>query len=74
MGADVRQMGGELMAALIELRQASAGELDFDRVARTHGARALQERCDSTVRQRTIDELVAAVLEIMTGIIRLRLN
>jgi hypothetical protein len=62
------------MSVLITLREATAGELDFDRVARTHGARALQERCDDAVSQRTIDELVAAVLEIMVSIARLRLN
>jgi hypothetical protein len=72
--ADAQRIGGELMGTLIELRQATAGALDFDRVARTHGARALQERSGDTVSQRTINELVAAVLEILAGIVRLRLN
>jgi hypothetical protein len=72
--ADAQRIGGELMGTLIELRQATAGALDFDRVARTHGARALQERSDGTVSQRAINELVAAVIEILTGIVRLRLH
>jgi len=74
MDADTRQMGGELMSALITLRAATAGALDFDRMARAHGARALQERCDGTISQRFIGDLVGAVLEIMVGIIRLRLH
>jgi hypothetical protein len=74
MGADAQQTGGELMSALITLREATAGQLDFERVARTHGARALHERGDGTVSQRTIDELVAAVLEILASIVRLRLH
>jgi hypothetical protein len=79
MSADTRQQGGALMAALIELKSGTVGDLaeagiDFERVARAHGASALRERCNGNVSQRTIDELVAAVLDIMAGIIRLRLN
>jgi hypothetical protein len=74
MSADTRQQGRELMAALIELRQGTAFELDFERVAKEHGVRALQELCDGAVSQRTINELVAAVLEILASIVRLRLN
>jgi hypothetical protein len=74
MSADARQMGGELMSVLVTVREATTGKLDFDRVARTHGARVLRERCDGAVSQRTIDELVAAVLEILVSIVRLRLN
>jgi hypothetical protein len=74
VSADTRQQGRELMAALIELRQGTAGELDFDRVAQTHGARALRELCDGAVSQHTINELITAVLEILASIIRLRLH
>ena len=35
MGGDTKRQGGELIVALVELRQA-AGELDFDRVAQAH--------------------------------------
>src|SRR5262249_56747639 len=66
MSADTRLWGGELMAALITLREASAfafaeAGLDFERVGKEHGARALRERCGRTVRQRTTDELGEAV-------------
>jgi hypothetical protein len=74
MSADTKLWGSELMTALIELRRGTAGALDFERVAQEHGSRALRERCDGTVSQRTIDELVAAVLEILGSIVRLRLN
>jgi hypothetical protein len=74
MSADTRRQGRELMAALIELRRGTAFELDFERVANEHGARALRERCNSTVSQRMIDELVAAVLDILSSIVRLRLS
>jgi len=39
-----------------------------------HGARVLRQRCDDTVSTATIDELVAAVLDLLGRIVRLRLN
>ena len=62
------------MAALIELRDHTAGKLDFDRVARTRGASVLREWWGSNVSASTIDDLVRAVLDILAGIIRLRLH
>jgi hypothetical protein len=60
---------------LITLWEATAaGELDFDRVAKSpRRPRATGARRRS-VSQGTIDELVAAVIEILGSIIKLRSN
>jgi hypothetical protein len=62
-----------LMSSLVELRQVTAGKLDFDHVARMHGARVLRE-WDSDISAATIDKLIAAALEILSNMVRLRLN
>jgi hypothetical protein len=70
MSADTKRQGSEIMTALITLREGTAGDLDFDHVARTHGARALRERCDGAVSAATVDELFEAVLDILSSIAR----
>ena len=45
MGGIPNAKGGGLIAALVELQQATAGELDFAHLARTRAVRTLQERC-----------------------------
>ena len=72
--SEVKRQGAAVMAALIELREHTAGSLDFDRVARVRGAQALQDWWGSDVSAAMINELVAAVLDILGDIIRLRLN
>ena len=72
--AEIKRQGAAAMAALIELREHTAGKLDFDRVARTHGARVLQEWWGSNVSAAMVDDLVRAVLDILADIIRLRLH
>ena len=62
------------MAALIELREHTAGKLDFAHTARMPGARVLQEWWGSNVSAAMIDDLVGAVLDILADIIRLRLH
>jgi hypothetical protein len=74
MSADTRRQGGALMVALIELRQGAASKLDFEQVARTHGTRVLRGLCGSAVSTAVIDELIAAAIDILDNIIRLRLN
>jgi hypothetical protein len=49
MGGIPNAKGGGLIAALVELQQATAGELDFAHLARTRAVRTLQERCGHDV-------------------------
>ena len=72
-GRDTKRQGGGLIAALVELQQATAGELDFAYLARTRAVRTLQERCGSD-QCRTVDELVAAVIDIMGKVVRSEAN
>ena len=74
MRAETRQQGGEVMAALIELREHTAGKLDFDHTAQVHGTRVLREWWGSNVSAAMTDDLVRAVLDILADIIRLRLH
>ena len=74
MSAETRQQGGKVMAALIELREHTAGKLDFDHVARTRGAQVLQEWWGSNVSAAMTDDLVRAVLDILADIVRQRLH
>ena len=74
MGGIPNAKGGGLIAALVELQQATAGELDFAHLARTRAVRTLQERCGNDVSAETINELVEAVLEITGNVIRRQLN
>ena len=63
-----------MIALLIEVREATAGEIDFDAVAKSYGAKVLRERNGNAVSAATIDGLIDAVLYILNGIIKLRLN
>jgi hypothetical protein len=74
MSPGTRRRGGELIALLIEVREATAGELDFDQVARSYGAKALRERNGDAVTAATIDSLVAGVLHILDGVVKRRMN
>jgi hypothetical protein len=74
MRADTRRQGGELIALLIEVREATAGEIDFDQVAKSHGAKALRERNGTAVSAETIDVLINGVLHILHGVAKLRMN
>ena len=74
MSAETRQQGGKVMAALIELREHTAGKLDFDHMAQVRGARVLQEWWGSNVSAAMVDDLVRAVLDILADIVRQRLH
>ena len=60
MGGILNAKGGALIAALVELQHATAGELDFAYLARTRAVRTLQERCGHEVSAETVNELVEA--------------
>jgi hypothetical protein len=69
--------GGECVARLYALRQASAGKLDFDRTARWQGAAALRARWGDDVtelEQAMIDKMIGEVLEILEKVVRAQLN
>lgn len=72
--AEIKRQGATAMAALIELREHTAGKLDFGHTAQVHGSRALREWWGNNISASTIDELIGAVLDILAGIIRRRSN
>jgi hypothetical protein len=75
MSAATKEQGATLIAGLLELRNGTAGELDFNAVARSQGRRALAERYGGgDISARTIDSLVDATLEVLGRIIRARLH
>src|SRR5262249_14491471 len=74
MSADTKQQGSVLIAGLRELRNGTAGELDFNAVARSHGARVLKDRYGQGVSDKTLNSLLNAALEVLDRIIRARLN
>jgi hypothetical protein len=71
MSADTKVQGRALVAGLLELRNDTAGELDFNAVARLYGAKVLQGQ---GVSDKTIDSLLDAALAILDRIVRARLN
>ena len=70
MRAEVKRQGARAMSALIELREHTAGKLDFAHTAQVQGARVLQEWWGSNVSAAMTDDLVKAVLDILADIIR----
>jgi hypothetical protein len=74
MSADTKEQGSVLIAGLLELRNGTAGELDFNAVARLHGARVLKDRYGQDISDKTISSLINAALEILGRIVRARLN
>jgi hypothetical protein len=74
MRGGTRRQGGEVIALLLEIREGTAGELDFDQVARERGAKALRERNGDAVDAETIDKLINGVLYIVHGVIKARLH
>jgi hypothetical protein len=74
MSADTKEQGRALIAGLLELRNGTAGELDFNVVARLHGARVLKDRHGQGISDRTVHSLVNAALEVLGRIVRARLN
>ena len=76
--------GGDLIAQLYALRQACAGELDFDAVARSQGKRALRERYArlkhapgrpvTELTDAMLDEMVAWPLNILGQVVRSQMN
>jgi len=74
MSVDTKEQGRTLIAGLLELRNGTAGELDFNAVARLHGARVLKDRCGQGVSDKTINSLINAALEVLGRIVRARLN
>ena len=74
MSTDTTERGRALIAGLLELRNGTAGELDFNAVARLHGARVLRDRYGQGISDKTINSLINAALEILSRIARARLN
>ena len=74
MSADTNEQGRTLIAGLLELRNSTAGELDFNAVARLHGVRILKDRYGRGISDRTVHSLVNAALEVLGRIARARLN
>ena len=74
MSADTKEQGSVLIAGLLELRNGTAGELDFNAVARSHGARVLKDRYGQGVSDKTLNSLLNAALEVLDRIICARLN
>jgi hypothetical protein len=77
--------GGDLIAQLFTLRQACAGELDFDVVAREYGKRAIAARYAAAIRglpdapqgeltDAMLDEMVSWPLDMLAGVVRSQLN
>src|SRR5215470_12382268 len=53
MSADTKEQGSVLIAGLLVLRNGTAGKLDFNAVARLHGARVLKDRYGQGVSDKT---------------------
>lgn len=61
-----RTAGGDCIAALYELKQATLTEIpDFEATAREHGLAALRTRCNGSFNPRTSDIMVDSVIEIL---------
>jgi len=74
MSVDTKERGRVLIAGLLELRNGTAGALDFDVVARARGARILKDCYGPDVSDKTINSLINAALEILSRVVRTRLN
>jgi len=74
MSIDTKERGRALIASLLELRNGTAGELDFNAVARSHGVRILKDRYGRGISDKTINSLINAALEVLGRIVRARLN
>jgi len=74
MSADTKEQGSVLIAGLLELRNGTAGELDFNAVARSHGARVLKDHYGQGVSDKIINSLINAAVEVLGRIARARLN
>src|SRR5262249_4017826 len=74
MSADTKEQGRGLIAGLLEQRNGTAGKLDFNAVARLHGARVLKDRYGQGISDKTINSLINAALEVLGRIVRARLN
>src|SRR5262245_18637171 len=58
--------GGDLIAQLYQLRQATLGEIaDFEEVARAYGQQALRARCNGAGYTKGCDVLLDSVFEIL---------
>jgi hypothetical protein len=73
LAADTSDAGGQAVAALLEIREATVGELDFAVVAAAQGRRSLRER-DRDISDAAIATLVDSAVDIVQKIARLRLN
>jgi hypothetical protein len=72
--ADTKQHGATLIAGLIQLRNGTAGELDFNAVARSRGTKVLKDRYGQGINDKTINNLINATLEVFDRIIRSQLH
>jgi hypothetical protein len=74
LSSETREHWSDLIAWLFELRLVYAGQIDFYAVARTRGARLLQERHGKDINARTIAVLIDAVIEVLQQVVRAELN
>src|SRR5262249_56833497 len=72
--------GGDMVARLYALRQATAGEFDFDRVARECGKRALRQRHaplpepKPALTETMLEEMVSWPLDLLGQVVRAQMN
>jgi hypothetical protein len=69
-----KAQGGDLIAMLFGLQQATAGKIDFYAVARARGAQTLAERYGDAVDARTIDILIDGAIEVLQKVVRAQMN
>jgi hypothetical protein len=69
-----RTQGGDAIAALFGLRQFMVADWNFDAIVKEHGKLVLREQCGNDISAATIDELVAAVMDILRKVVRSALN
>jgi hypothetical protein len=68
---DTKAVQADLIAQLVELKQATVGEVsDFDTVARLHGLRLLQAHCGAAASEELLAMLVDDVLRLVDRVTR----
>jgi len=66
--------GGDLLRQLFFLRQECPDAVEFDRSARAHGAELMRACARADVTDQTISELVQAVFDLLTKVVRAVVN
>jgi hypothetical protein len=69
-----KRQGGDCIAHLYRLRQFMIADWPFDAICREHGTTVLHEQCGNDINAATIEELVGAVMSILTTVVRKAVN